>query len=108
MNAKPTLRKLKFTSYRDRALAAEHRAAELESHAEELRKNRRIEDGLVHAYKLDAFESLVMGIFQIAKSTDLEESVQSQDEVERLTESQSTLVSQDATFHGADNELDIF
>lgn len=97
-------------SYRDRALAAEHRAAELESHAEELRKEQaRIEDGLVHALeKLDAFEDLVMGI-SVQKSTDLEESVQSRDEkVEAVDESQSTLVSQDTTFHGADNELDIF
>ncbi|HWR11450.1 MAG TPA: hypothetical protein VN445_06490 [Rectinemataceae bacterium] len=51
-------------SYRDRALAAERKSFDLESKAEELKREQsRIEEGLTHALqKLDAFEDMVMGI----------------------------------------------
>ena len=115
--------------YRDRALAAERRAAELETKAEDLRKDQsRIEEGLVHALeKLDAFEDLVMGISSAEKAEGSEprvleaknESSTSEtavsastqtgdDKVEAVEKSPAALASQEPTFPGAENELDIF
>jgi hypothetical protein len=51
-----------ISHYRERALTAERRVAELESKAEELRtEQERIEQGLMHALsKLDSFEDMVL------------------------------------------------
>lgn len=121
-------------TYRERALAAEHRAGDLEARAEDLKKEQsRIEEGLVHALdKLDAFEDLVMGIAPggnkipgavadesagIGAVAPSDQSMagevnlgqQSGDEkVEAADESPSAPEPQAGTFHGDDNELDIF
>lgn len=98
--------------FQNRASVAEHRVAELESRAEELRKDQsRIEEGLTHALrKLDEFEDMVMGISSVGAAAPAEEAVitSGDDKVEAVDESLSTPEPQTDTFHGADHELDIF
>ena len=123
-------------TYRERALAAEHRVNELEARAEDLKKEQaRIEEGLVHALdKLDAFEDMVMGMSPAASEasgsqvsgnaepSELEGSEFSgseegksgesqltrEEKVEAAEDSLSAPASQEGTFHGEENELDIF
>ncbi|MFZ2635809.1 MAG: hypothetical protein WBH97_00570 [Rectinemataceae bacterium] len=121
-------------SYRERALAAERKASELDSRAEELRRDQsRIEEGLVHALeKLDAFEDLVMGrpreegrspenaivdgteSGMAASAADFPEEVPFRSEsdgdvkVEAAEESPTASAAQEPAFPGAEHELDIF
>jgi DNA repair exonuclease SbcCD ATPase subunit len=116
-------------TYRERALAAEHRVGELETRAEDLKKEQaRIEEGLVHALdKLDAFEDMVMGMnpsgsdaVQASASTEVAGADQAsgpesgdgqltgEEKVEAAEDSLSAQVPQEGMFHGEENELDIF
>jgi len=106
-------------SSRERTIAAEQKSFDLESKAEELKREQsRIEEGLTHALqKLDAFEDLVMGI------SVGEAQAEGDEKVEAVAMSPTTPASQASPFPGespseestdgdllpgTEHELDIF
>ena len=119
LNAKLQSAEAESASCRARAIAAEQKSFDLESKAEEFKREQsRIEEGLTHALqKLDAFEDLVMGI------SVGEAHAEGDEKVEAVAMSPATSASQPSPFPGesssdelpngdqlpgTDNELDIF
>ncbi|HCO49760.1 MAG TPA: hypothetical protein DIT55_10205 [Spirochaetaceae bacterium] len=119
LRAKLQAAEAESASSRERAVAAEQKSFDLESKAEELKREQsRIEEGLTHALqKLDAFEDLVMGISVGEAQTEGDK------KVEAVAMSPATSASQPSPFPGessseespdgdqlpgTEHELDIF
>ncbi|PKL06127.1 MAG: hypothetical protein CVV53_05900 [Spirochaetae bacterium HGW-Spirochaetae-9] len=101
LNAKLQAAEAENASFRERAIAAEQKSFDLESKAEELKREQsRIEEGLNHALqKLDAFEDLVMGI-SVGESSPAAAAVAAPESPVESSDSDQ--------LPGTHNELDIF